>query len=320
MRAGWALLIASLAAPLAAGEPSLIQPIDCTLGKTCHIQNYVDRDPGPGAADYDCGTLTYDGHKGTDFALPSLAAMQRGVDVLAAAPGTVLGTRDGMADVAYTDETAGAIAGRECGNGVVLRHAGGYETQYCHMKSGSVRVREGDRVAAGDRLGQVGLSGKTEFPHLHLSVRRDGTVIDPFAVEAGESCGGTGSSLWTATPDYRPGGLIDAGFAAAIPDYDAVKAGTAARANLAPDAPGLVLFGYGYGARTGDVIEIAIDGPDGWTFVDSSGIERNQAQYLKAMGKRLTAGAWPSGTYVGTVTLRRGGAVIDRKTAQMQIR
>jgi len=84
IRATLALLL--LAAPAAAGSFLLNPPVDCTLGETCFIQNFVDRDPGPGAADFTCGPMTYDGHKGTDFALPSLAAMRQGVDVLAAAP------------------------------------------------------------------------------------------------------------------------------------------------------------------------------------------------------------------------------------------
>src|SRR5262249_35663984 len=44
-------------------------PIDCEVGRSCVIQNYVDHDPSPNARDYQCGTLTYDGHNGTDFRL-----------------------------------------------------------------------------------------------------------------------------------------------------------------------------------------------------------------------------------------------------------
>ena len=63
---------------------------------------------------------------------------------------------------------------RNCGNGVVIRHADGWETQYCHLRRGSVQVAEGDRVEAGEPLGLVGMSGEANFPHVHLSVRRDG--------------------------------------------------------------------------------------------------------------------------------------------------
>ena len=87
-----------LTAPMALAEPRLALPLDCTLGETCFIQNYVDADGGPGAADFTCGGLSYDGHKGTDFALLSHSAAQAGVNVLAAAPGVVRAVRDGVAD------------------------------------------------------------------------------------------------------------------------------------------------------------------------------------------------------------------------------
>ena len=51
-------------------------PIACEPGRTCYIQNYTDVDPSASARDYKCGTLTYDGHNGTDFRLPSLASQR----------------------------------------------------------------------------------------------------------------------------------------------------------------------------------------------------------------------------------------------------
>ena len=78
-----ALMLA--AAPATARDPILSLPVDCTLGDDCFILQYADADPGRGAADYTCGPMSYDGHKGTDFAVPSFAAMAEGVDVIAAA-------------------------------------------------------------------------------------------------------------------------------------------------------------------------------------------------------------------------------------------
>ena len=154
-----AILLLTLAAPVVASDLVLQLPIDCELQKTCHIQHLVDRDPGQKVSDFRCGGLSYDGHKGTDFALPSFEAMRRGVDVLAAAPGVVTALRDGMPDAIFSSNTAGEIAGRECGNGVVIRHDGGWETQYCHLQKGSVAVSKGDQVVAGMALGKVGLRG-----------------------------------------------------------------------------------------------------------------------------------------------------------------
>ena len=85
--------------------------------------------------------------------------------------------RDGVADFAPFRR------GQDCGNGVLVDHGDGWETQYCHMKQGSVRVTSGDAVGAGAVLGQIGQSGMAAFPHLHLSVRHNADKIDPFAPE-----------------------------------------------------------------------------------------------------------------------------------------
>jgi murein DD-endopeptidase MepM/ murein hydrolase activator NlpD len=106
-----------------AGAFDLAFPADCTLGAGCYIQQYHDHDPGPEATDYTCGPLSYDGHDGTDIALPTRAAMATGVAVLAAAPGVVKGLRDGVADAAPFP------TGQDCGNGVVIDHGNGWETQ-----------------------------------------------------------------------------------------------------------------------------------------------------------------------------------------------
>ncbi len=58
---------------------------------------------------------------------------------------------------------------RECGNGVVIAHAGGWETQYCHMAQGGLAVKPDQPVTTGQTLA-VGLSGLTEYPHLHFTV------------------------------------------------------------------------------------------------------------------------------------------------------
>ncbi|MEM7320270.1 MAG: M23 family metallopeptidase [Pseudomonadota bacterium] len=314
-----AIALATLAAGPAASQPVLSLPIECELGETCHIQQYVDRNPGAGARDFLCQGLSYDGHKGTDFALPTLDKMHQGVNVLAAAPGVVTGVRDQMPDQYFDQETAAQVEGRECGNGLVLRHPDGWETQYCHMKLGSLQVRTGDRVKRGQVLGQVGLSGKTQFPHLHLSVRRNGDVVDPFDLSDRASCGAQGAHIWQDKPDYVPGGLLAVGFSPNLPEYDAIKAGTAAHPELEPDAPGLVVFGLMFGGRTGDTVEIDISGPQGFERRHEDQIDRNRAQYFRAFGSRLRQERWPAGLYSGTVTIRRDGEVLDTMTATTRI-
>ena len=141
-----ALAALAVGAPAAvafgAGAPSvkLVLPLACEIGRTCEVQNYVDRDPGPGVLDFHCGHRTYQGHGGTDFRLVDMAAERAGVDVLAAADGTVERLRDGVTDVSIRAPGAPPVAGQECGNGLFIAHADGGETQYCHMMAGSLRV------------------------------------------------------------------------------------------------------------------------------------------------------------------------------------
>ncbi|WP_249138963.1 M23 family metallopeptidase [Actibacterium sp. MT2.3-13A] len=294
-------------------------PADCTLGESCFIQNHVDRDPGPGAADFTCGALTYDGHKGTDFALPSLAAMRDGVNVLAAAPGTVSTLRDGMPDTGL--QTPG-LDGRECGNGVVIDHGGGWQTQYCHMKQGSIRVETGQRVAKGAVLGQIGLSGQTEFPHVHLAVRRDGAVVDPFAPEPGPvTCTeSTRPGLWQQPVPYRPGAILSLGFAARPPAFELAKAGLSSPERLPGTAPALILWAHAFGGRAGDVLALEIDGPDGRTVLAHDAVlERDQARVFRFAGRPLRASAWPEGTYRGKVSLRRGGETLSRRAVTLRV-
>ena len=329
MRAALVLLCA-LATPAVAGAQGFRQPIACLLGQTCFIQNYVDDDPGPGAEDFTCGPLTYDHHQGTDFALPSLAAMRAGVAVLAAAPGMVRALRDGMPDIAANAPDAPDLAGRDCGNGVLIDHGDGWQSQYCHMKRGTIAVRQGERVAAGAVLGQVGLSGDTEFPHLHITLRHDGKVVDPFApaLASAPASGparppacdvAPGPELWQPAIRYVPGGLVNIGFATAVPTFASIKAGLAAPRDLPADAPALVVWAHAFGARAGDRIEMAIVGPKGVLVHQAVALDHAQARLFRAVGKRRPTAGWPPGPYVAEVQMLRGDKVLGNRRTSVRI-
>jgi murein DD-endopeptidase MepM/ murein hydrolase activator NlpD len=63
------------------------------------------------------------------------------------------------------------------GNRVVINHGFGYQTLYGHMSKFAVRA--GQRVKRGDVLGYVGSTGRSEAPHLHYEVHKNGTVVNP---------------------------------------------------------------------------------------------------------------------------------------------
>ena len=309
------LMGAASAAPFAvqARDIPLAFPVACTLGQSCFIQNYVDRDPSERVADFTCGPLSYDGHQGTDVALPSLIAMEEGVDVLSAAPGVVRGTRDALPDISFRDEAAPDLQGRDCGNGVAIDHGDGWTTQYCHLRQGSVSVHTGQRVGAGQVIGQIGLSGMTEFPHLHFTVRRRDVVVDPFDTAADGACGTAASTpLWREPIAYDPSGPLSAGLAADVPEWEAIKAGGI---EATTDAHGaLVLWAAFFGGREGDEVRLAISGPEGPVHEDVVPVERTQAQFFRASGLRAPESGWPPGRYEGRAALVRGGEVVDAQT------
>lgn len=308
-----------------ADEPPLfVKPVGCAIGATCFIQQYADWDEGPGARDYRCGGAVYDGHDGTDFRLPDKSVEAAGVAVLAAAAGTVLRVRDGEADFAAgTFDPQDVPPDRECGNGLVIDHGGGWETQYCHLRRGSVRVAAGDVVEAGAPLGLVGQSGQAAFSHLHLTVRREGQAVDPFAFDA-SSCGAGGRSLWTAEAAAEMGyvtpQIINAGFAGGPVSMDAVEGGEIPDPTAASAA--LVFQARAINLEAGDVQVLTLQGPDGAVLAESTlpALDRNKAQYHAFVGKKLTAASWPAGDYTGRYAVMRGGKTASERTMVISLR
>jgi murein DD-endopeptidase MepM/ murein hydrolase activator NlpD len=90
-----------------------------------------------------------------------------GAEVRAPCAGEVVAAHDGMAD-----QEAGVIdRARMAGNHVVLR-CDGHDVLLAHLRQGSVAVSLGQRVEIGARLGEVGNTGASDEPHLHVSVQR----------------------------------------------------------------------------------------------------------------------------------------------------
>ena len=309
-----------------ATELTLDLPVACRPGTDCWIVNYVDLDPGPGVRDFRCGRASYNGHKGVDFAVRDFAQVRAGVPVRASAAGEVLRLRDGTAD------QAAAPGGQECGNGIVLDHGGGWTTQYCHLRRGSIAVKPGQRVAAGDSIGMIGQSGLADFPHVHLQVALRGTIVDPFLGADGSpaACDVGRNHLWSKTAldlltPYRPTAIYNAGLAPEEPRPAQARAGAYETATLAATAPVLVAWADIFWVQAGDQVQVRLFDPAGGVLADKTvAAEKTLARRFVYAGARRKAAAWPAGAYgVEIVVLRdKDGRAVEesRRARRIEVR
>ena len=127
-------------------------------------------------------THTGDGTRFTDY-------RDYGADVFAMGDGKVVRAHDGqledpkaMQQPGESDDAYGARLKKDqasrlaqgiggiAGNFVMIDHGGGEFSLYAHMQKGSLRVKEGDVVRAGEVLGKLGSSGNSTEPHLHFQL------------------------------------------------------------------------------------------------------------------------------------------------------
>ncbi|MFL5333133.1 MAG: M23 family metallopeptidase, partial [Geminicoccaceae bacterium] len=191
-------------------------------------------------------------------------------------------------------------------------HDGGWETQYCHLRRGSVRAVVGEQVTAGQPLGLVGMSGEANFPHVHLSVRHDGATVDPYTGAAmPAACGVPGPALWKVAPGYDEMPIAVVGLTDHVPERDAIVAGTAA-ARLERASGALVGYFLAYGLRAGDHIELKIFAPDGGLVSDTAfELDEDAPRATRASGRRAPAGGWTPGDYRVAVEVRRGDRAVS---------
>jgi murein DD-endopeptidase MepM/ murein hydrolase activator NlpD len=94
-----------------------------------------------------------------------------GAQVVSAANGTVVSTRDDMPDVPPNQALfAVEQPGDYIGNHVIVQILPEVWAVYAHLQPGSVAVRMGEEVTAGQRLGRLGNSGNSTAPHLHFQL------------------------------------------------------------------------------------------------------------------------------------------------------
>jgi len=122
------------------------------------------------------------------------------VEIVAAAPGTIIGKDDGNTDQNCAFCTIGCNW-----NAVYVMHADGSVAWYGHMKNNSLTSKlVGQTVEAGEYLGIVGSSGNSTGPHLHLEVYTDNSytkLVDPWAGPCNRFNGGI--SWWANQEPYH---------------------------------------------------------------------------------------------------------------------
>ena len=303
--------------------PQLSLPLKCTIGLDCFIQNYVDADNSPNYSDFHCGFLTYDGHRGTDFRPKFINALAENIPVLAAADGKVRATRDEMDDINIRLLGKEAIKNREAGNSVVIVHGNGWESQYGHLKKGSVAVKAGQMVKRGTTLGAIGLSGNTEFPHLHFEIRHLGKPVDPFVgIDGGDSCEVGKQPLWLEDTlqqiGYFASGIIASGFS----DHPlAANENTSETTTLPKTSPALVFWLTVFGVQKNDLQLIDLFAPDGTRLLhETIPIDHNMAQYRSFVGLKRHGEFWTPGEYRATYQLQRGQQVEPILSKQMTLK
>ena len=315
-----------------AQEARFSLPLNCDIGETCFLQNFADLDRDtPFVVDTICGTASYNGHRGIDIRVKDEKALQAGVDILAVASGVVLGTRNTAPDKRITTKAdRAAVKGRECGNGLSMRHENGQVTQLCHLSQGSVLVKRGDRVKQGQKIGEMGLSGLTTFPHVHLALRSGPSgqkILDPLT---GNPANKNACDIDPLASTNLPFGadqtkaliasskaVIDLGLAGVPFELARLVEGTAPPVPTSADKA-TVGWAWLLNVKKGDRVWMGIS-YNGAKYAEnlSKPIEKHKATYFYFTGRSRSPKA---GHYEVLVELRREDAVVRKKSRTFTVR
>ncbi|MEO8760724.1 MAG: peptidoglycan DD-metalloendopeptidase family protein [Bacteroidia bacterium] len=173
-----------------------------------YIAAYLDEDTATGTIkDYNCGTNTYDTHQGNDIATvpyPFYKMDNNQIEVIAAAPGTIVSKVDGNFD-------KNCAGNNLTPNYIVVQHADGSCALYLHMKKNSLTAKTvGQTVVTGEFLGIVGSSGSSSAPHLHFEVWSGSTVSTLNDAFSGTCNTRNANSWWAAQKPYTEPAIIKA--------------------------------------------------------------------------------------------------------------
>lgn len=290
-------------------------PVKCQINKDCWIINYVDDDPSTNWRDYKNGRETYDGHTGTDIAIRNIDKMRQGVDVIAADSGVVIQARDGMPDKNALAQDTTQLQNIACGNRVAIKHSGGWITDYCHMKNGSIKVKKGDIIATGQKLGEIGMSGLTEFPHLHINVQQGSQIYDPFTGHERYTKGPI-SPLWSPQVlqqlNYKPLVVYNVGVSNEIPNFLGVRDEKYKSTRISAESYMIILWIDAFHVELNDSIDVLVKNPNGTPFLRQHiVIDKPHAKKLMYLGRKSPQNGFTKGNYNVQVSFKRPNANIN---------
>ena len=109
---------------------------------------------------------------------PRWGEMHRGIDLAARSRAPIYATADGVVTRAGWNGGYGRV--------VYIRHPFGIETRYAHLAR--IRVKKGQSVSRGQKIGDMGNSGRSTGTHLHYEVRVGGKAVNPMIfIKAGRN-------------------------------------------------------------------------------------------------------------------------------------
>lgn len=239
------------------------------------ISNYFDHNSAVGTTgnnqygstnlDYNCDRRTYDTNNGYNHAGVDMFTWPFGwylyqndmVEVVAAAPGTIIAKDDGNDDDHC--ECMGSW------NAVYIQHRDGSIAWYGHLKKNKLTSKNiGDRVETGEYLGIVASSGCSTGPHLHLELYdTNGDLIDPYEGPCNSTITET---WWSEQEDYRESKINTVLTHSDPPQFGCIDEELPNLSNSFEGGQNLLTAVYLRDQEIGDVFTLRIFRPDGTVY------------------------------------------------------
>lgn len=159
--------------PIHKAEPSVAPSVTKTVTEPVQKTASVATKPAPVQTGDAGGEFRWpvNGSVITDF-----ASSKSGINIAAKE-----GTAVRAADAGTVIYVGNAVEG--FGNLILIKHDNGYVSAYAHLKDAN--VSKGQKVARGQAIGSVGMTGSVSRPQLHFELREGATPVDPVPLMAG---------------------------------------------------------------------------------------------------------------------------------------